>query len=208
MVNSDDLALGDVLKIAVRTFKEKNLEDVVVASTRGETGLHASRLFNGLNANLVVIGHSVGFREVNKNEFNIEKKRAIEKMGGKVLFSTMPFHNINDAIQIKAGRSVARLVADALNVQEIEAWRPRAISSLSAETIIADTLRMMGQGTKVCVEIVAMACDSGHIASGKNVLAIAGAGRGADTVLIIRSANSRRLFDMKIVEVIVKPQKL
>ena len=74
--------------------------------------------------------------------------------------------------------------------------------------LIADVLRMMGQGTKVCVEIAAMACDNGLLESGKNVLTISGTRRGADTVLVVRSANSRRLFDMKVVEVIAKPQKL
>lgn len=54
---------------------------------------------------------------------------------------------------------------------------------------------MMGQGTKVCVKIVAMACDAGLVRSDQPVLAIAGTGRGADTVLLIWSANSRRFFD-------------
>ena len=94
----------------------------------------------------------------------------------------MPFHSINDAIRAKSGTSV--------------------------ETLIADTLRMMGQGTKVCVEIVAMACDNGLIESGRNVLAIGGTGKGAETVLVVRSANSKRLFDMRIVEVIAKPEKI
>ncbi|MHA2427903.1 MAG: hypothetical protein ACXADB_07765 [Candidatus Hermodarchaeia archaeon] len=67
---------------------------------------------------------------------------------------------------------------------------------------------MMGQGTKVCVEIVAMACDAGLVQSDKAVLAIAGTGRGADTVLLIKSANSRRFFDLKILDVIAKPVTL
>ncbi len=207
MINSDGMKLEDVLKIALDAFRERKLEDVVVASTRGETGLATSRLFKGLNRNLVVVGHSVGFREANKNEFSIDAKREIEELGGKVLFSTMPFHNVNDAIQAKAGSSVERLIANALHVTTIESGASRYIPGLTPETLIADALRIMGQGTKVCVEIVAMACDSGLVESGKNVLAIAGTGRGADTVLVIKSANSRRLFDMKIVEVIAKPQK-
>jgi hypothetical protein len=67
---------------------------------------------------------------------------------------------------------------------------------------------MMGQGTKVCVEIVAMACDAGLVQSDQPVLAVAGTGRGADTILLIRSANSRRFFDLKILEVIAKPATL
>lgn len=71
-------------------------------------------------------------------------------------------------------------------------------------TIIADTLRLFGQGTKVCVEIVSMAIDAGLIPP-EPVVAIAGTGYGADTVLLIEGKNSRKFFDMKVKEVIAKP---
>jgi hypothetical protein len=53
-----------------------------------------------------------------------------------------------------------------------------------------------------------MACDNGLLDSGRNVLAIAGTGKGADTVLVVRSANSKRLFDVRVIEVITKPEKI
>ena len=179
MINTNDLKTDNVLRIAKDIFIERKLEDLVVASTEGTTGLAAARLFNDLNANLIVVAHNVGFKEPNINEFNSEMQTEIKKLGGYVLFGTMPFHTINDAIRSKMGSSV--------------------------ESLIADALRMMGQGTKVCAEIVAMACDAGQVESGKDVLAVAGTHRGADTVLIIKSANSRRFFDLKIVGVIAKP---
>ena len=179
MISTDDMNTDDVLNIARDIFVERKLKDVVVASTRGGTGIASAKLFKDLNANLVVVAHSVGFREPNKNEFDSEAKKEIEEHGGSVLFSTMPFHTINDVIRKKIGSS--------------------------ALTLIADALRMMGQGTKVCVEIVSMACDAGKVESDKDVIAVAGTGRGADTVLLIKSANSRRFFDMKIVDVIAKP---
>ncbi len=182
MINTDDMETDGVLNIARDVFVERKLKNVVVASTRGDTGLASVKLFEDLDANLVVVAHSVGFREANTQEFDPEAKEEIENRRGSVLFSTMPFHTINDAVRGKMGSSI--------------------------ETLIADTLRMMGQGTKVCVEIVAMACDAGLVDSGKNVLAIAGTSRGADTVLIIKSANSRRFFDLKIMDVIAKPQSI
>jgi hypothetical protein len=63
----------------------------------------------------------------------------------------------------------------------------------------------MGQGTKVCVEITLMATDAGLIPVEKDVVAIAGTGKGADTALRIKPANAARLFDLKIREVIAKP---
>jgi len=40
------------------------------------------------------------------------------------------------------------------------------------------------------------------------VIAIAGSGRGADTAVVIKPANSHRLFDMVIKEIIAKPCQL
>jgi hypothetical protein len=71
--------------------------------------------------------------------------------------------------------------------------------------LMANVLRRMGEGTKVCVEITMMAEDAGLIPSGKDVVAIAGTGRGADTALLIHPANASRFFDLKIREVMAKP---
>jgi hypothetical protein len=63
----------------------------------------------------------------------------------------------------------------------------------------------MGEGTKVCVEIALMAADAGLIPVDKDIIAIAGTGKGADTALRIRPANAARFFDLKIREIIAKP---
>ncbi len=71
---------------------------------------------------------------------------------------------------------------------------------------IANTLRILGESTKVCVEIVVMATDAGLIPVDKDVIAIAGTGRGADTALVIKPANASTFFDLKIRETIAKPR--
>ena len=71
--------------------------------------------------------------------------------------------------------------------------------------IIAHTLRMFGQGTKVCVEICAMAADAGHIMTGEPVVAVGGTGRGADTALVLRPAVSSQILKTKIDRIICKP---
>ncbi len=182
LINTDHLESEQVIQIAQTICNDRNITDVIVASTQGTTGLAVVKAFSETDMNVIVVAHSVGFRSANTNEFQPEILREIEDLGGSVLFGTMPFHSINDAVRSKMGSSLT--------------------------TLIADTLRMMGQGTKVCVEIVAMACDAGFVPSDKPILAIAGTGRGADTVLLIRSANSRRFFDLKILEVIAKPATL
>jgi hypothetical protein len=70
---------------------------------------------------------------------------------------------------------------------------------------MANVLRRLGEGTKVCVEITMMAADAGLIPADKDIVAIAGTGRGADTAIRIRPANAARFFDMKIREIIAKP---
>ena len=46
----------------------------------------------------------------------------------------------------------------------------------------------------------------GLIEEGKEVVAIGGTGRGADTVLIIRSAASKRFLDLAVLEIVAKPR--
>jgi hypothetical protein len=74
--------------------------------------------------------------------------------------------------------------------------------------IIAQTLRLFGQGMKVVVEIAAMAADAGAIPADKDVLVVSGSGRGADTAVVIKPANSHRLFDMVVKEIIAKPSSM
>ena len=63
----------------------------------------------------------------------------------------------------------------------------------------------MGQGSKVCIEVVLMAADAGLIPVDQDVVAVGGTGSGADTILRIKPTNSTRLFDVRIREVIAKP---
>jgi hypothetical protein len=78
-------------------------------------------------------------------------------------------------------------------------------STLYPAGIIAQTLRLLGQGMKVVVEITAMAMDAGAIPVDKDILVITGSHRGADAAVIIKPANSRNLFDMFVKEIIAKP---
>ena len=71
--------------------------------------------------------------------------------------------------------------------------------------VMAFLLRTFSQGMKVCVEMVMMAVDGGHVAAGEKVIVIAGTGRGADTAIVVQAASSRDLTDLHITEIICKP---
>jgi hypothetical protein len=172
-VNTDE-----TLKIAKERAEELGIRDVVVASTRGGTGVKAVELFRGYN--VVVVPHVTGQREPGQQELTEENMKKIEKAGGKIVIAAHTFSGVNRAIQAK--------------------W-----DTMYPSGIIAQTLRLFGQGMKVVVEIAAMASDAGAIPADKDVLVIAGSSRGADTAVVIKPANSHSLFDMVVKEIIAKP---
>ncbi|MGC9022103.1 MAG: pyruvate kinase alpha/beta domain-containing protein [Dissulfurimicrobium sp.] len=159
-------------------IREYGIGQVVVASTYGDTGLAAARALNGLGTKVVVVTHNVGFKDPGQIEMSKEMRREIEGLGATVYTGTMAFRNIGTAIREKQG--------------------------YCQQDLIANTLRLFGQGVKVCVEIVLMASDAGLITT-EDCLAVAGTGRGADTVALIKPAPSNRLFDLKIRAILVKP---
>lgn len=72
--------------------------------------------------------------------------------------------------------------------------------------IIAQTLRIFGQGIKVALEISVMALDAGLIPYGEEVISIAGTMTGADAACVILPAHSNKFFDSEIREVICMPR--
>lgn len=169
----------DALLAFVKNYAEKEgLRDIVVASTSGETGAKASRIFKGYN--VVVITHCFGFQQPGKSELKEEHKQDILENGAKLFTGTHALSSAERAVRKDFG-----------TIQPLE--------------LIANTLRLMGEGTKVCVEITLMAADAGLIPVDRDVIAIAGTSSGADTALRIKPANASRFFDLKIKEVIAKP---
>ncbi len=71
--------------------------------------------------------------------------------------------------------------------------------------IVAQSLRILGQGIKVSVEIVVESCDAGLIPEGQDVIAVAGTGKGADTVAIIEARPSDRFFELRVKQILAKP---
>jgi hypothetical protein len=76
---------------------------------------------------------------------------------------------------------------------------------MNTPTVMANLLRTFCQGMKVCVEIILMATDGGHVEVGEQVVVVAGSGRGADTAVVAIASSSTRLADLHITEIICKP---
>jgi len=170
-----------LLRIVKEYVEKEGIRDMVVASTTGETGAKASKTFKGYN--IVIVTHCFGFREPGKIELEDEYRREILANGAKIFTGVHALSSVERAIRKDFG-----------TIQPLE--------------LIANTLRLMGEGTKVCVEITLMAADAGLIPVDKDVIAVAGTGRGADTALRIQPANAGRFSNLKIREVIAKPRNL
>ncbi|MFQ6086511.1 MAG: pyruvate kinase alpha/beta domain-containing protein [Candidatus Bathyarchaeia archaeon] len=168
-----------VLKLAKDYARAEGIMDIVVASTTGETGAKAAQTFRGLN--VVVVTHHVGFREPGVHELREEFRQQILEHDARILTSTHALSSAERAIR-------------------------KRFETLQPLELIANALRLLGEGTKVCVEIVVMAADAGLIPVDKDVIAIAGTGRGADTALVVKPANASTFFDLKIRETIAKPR--
>lgn len=169
-----------LLKIAKEYADSNGVKDIVVASTWGETGAAASKLFKGYN--VVVVTHHTGFSEPNLQQLKEEHRKEILETGARIFTGTHALSGAERAVRKTFG-----------TMQPLE--------------LMANTLRLMGEGTKVCVEVTLMAADAGLIPIDRDIIAIAGTSQGADTALLIKPANSARFFDLKIREVIAKPRE-
>lgn len=167
-----------LLRLVKEYAKRENIKNIIVASTTGETGVKASKIFKGYN--VIIVTHCFGLREPGKIELQEGHKREILANGAKIFTGTHALSSVERAIRKDFG-----------TIQSLE--------------LIANTLRLMGEGAKVSVEITLMATDAGLIPVDRDVIAIGGTGRGADTALRIKPANASRFFDLKIREVIAKP---
>lgn len=169
------------LEIVKNAISEFGYRHIVIASTSGETGLFFTDALKGFMINMIVVTHSYGFKEPNTIEMPDHARREIESRGAKVYTGSMLTHSIETAFTSK-------------------------FSGLYPTLVVANSLRRFGEGTKVCCEIVMMSTDAGLIPEGEEVLAVAGTAKGADTILVLRSAASKRFLDLKVLEILAKPR--
>ena len=54
--------------------------------------------------------------------------------------------------------------------------------------------------------VVAAAADAGAITMENDVMVVAGSNVGSDTAWVMQPANSRRIFDIKVKELVAKPE--
>lgn len=169
----------ECLKLAVKTAKERGIKDIVIASNSGRT---AQLLKDEKEWNIVWVSSAYGFSAPGKNTISEEIEKELVSAGIKILTTTHVLSGAERGISRKYG-----------GIHPVE--------------IIADTLRMFGQGVKVCVEISIMALDAGLIPYGTPVLAVGGTGKGADTAVILRPEHANNVLETRIEEIVCKPRE-
>ena len=172
---------ADCVKIAKQAISESGYKHIVIATTWGNTGQLFAEELKDKDINVVAVTHSYGFKEPNTIELTPEAKERIEAAGAKIYTGTMITHSLETALAAKFGGVYPTL-------------------------LVAQSLRRFGEGLKVCCEMIMMTADAGIIPEGEEVVAIAGTGRGADTVAVLRSAASKRFLDLKVLEILAKPR--
>jgi len=166
------------LRIAQQRAEELGIKTILVASTKGDTAVKAVDIFQGLK--VIVVTHVTGMREPDAQEFTEESRKIVESKGGIVLTAAHAFSGLSAAMRNKYNTYVLGM-------------------------IIADTLRIFGQGMKVACEIPLMAADCGLANTDEDVISIAGTARGADTAIVLKPANTHNFFDLKVREILCKP---
>ena len=168
------------LDIALECCRERKIQNIVVASSTGETALklHEKAL---AETDITVVTYSAGSR------FPEEVKQFLEN---------------RDEIMAK-GITIVRGM-HALSATE-KAFQNKYKTGMMPLNIVADSLRMFCHGIKVCVEIASMATEAGHITPDQDVVAIAGSHRGADTAVVLKPAYAANMFETKIKALLCMP---
>ncbi|MFX1310317.1 MAG: hypothetical protein ACFE8C_11510 [Promethearchaeota archaeon] len=171
------------LEIAKKYADQFNIKDIVVASTTGTVAEKAAEIFNPQDYNLIIITHAYYFvNSQTRQEFPEEKMEILRNRGLRIHCGTHAMSGIERGIRIKK-----------------EAW------------IFVDFLaKMLGwqfcQGVKVCIEVSSTICDAGLIPDlDRDIVAIGGTGRGADTVCLIKPAPTSEFKNLRVKAILAKP---
>ncbi|MDD5127692.1 MAG: pyruvate kinase alpha/beta domain-containing protein [Dehalococcoidales bacterium] len=167
-----------VLKLARKRAEELGIKTVLVASTGGDTAVKAIEALQGLK--VIAVSHSFGFSKPNTQSFSEVNRQKFESKGGTVLTTTHVFAGVSRALRTH-------------------------FNTHTIGDIVANTLRIFGEGMKVVCEISMMAADAGLVRTDEDVISIAGTGKGCDTAVVLTPVNSQSFFALKVKEIICKP---
>jgi hypothetical protein len=165
------------LRAAVKRANELGIRHIVVASCSGKSALQLAD--QGLDVTCVT--HQIGFASPGEDEMDAVTRQELASRSIKVLTTTHLLAGVDRAIRIQFG-------------------------GVYPSEIMAQTLRIFGQGIKVAVEIASMAKDAGMIPHGTDIISIGGTSTGVDSAIVVAPAHSQNFFDTEVREIICMPR--
>ena len=175
--NTDEL-----IEIVYQRLQKKDIKSVVVASSRGATGLKFARRM-AHDTNLVIVSSHPGRSKPGVWDFDLEILKELDMMGCTVIKQTHVLSGLERSFRQK-------------------------FSGVSHSELLAECLRMLfGTGMKVAIECAVMAADGGAIPLEKTI-SVGGTsaqGRGADCAIVALPAHSNNFFDFRVLEILAKP---
>ena len=171
------------LKITKKYANEFSIHDIIIASTTGMTAQKCLDYFSPSKFNIVIVTHSYYFTGIDKRqEFPEDLMTNLKEKGLKVFSMTHALGAVSRSFRLSLNQ-----------------WLP--------VELMAKYLRQnFCQGVKVCMEIATMAADAGLIADiNRDVLCVAGTGRGADTVCLIKPMPTGMFDKLRVKAIFAKP---
>jgi hypothetical protein len=173
----------DIVEIVYERLKEGDVKNVVVASSRGGTGLKFARKM-ARETNLVVVSSHPGSSAPGIWNFDLNALKELESMGCKVVRQSHILSGLERSFSNK-------------------------FSGVSHSEVLAEALRsLFGVGMKVAIECAIMAADSGAITIEKTI-AVGGTssekGKGADCAIVVWPSHCNNFFDFRVLEILAKP---
>ena len=174
-----------IIDIVADRLEQGDIKSVVVASSRGETGLKFARRLAKVT-NLVVVSSHPGRTKPGEWDFDRAILKELEEMGCVVIRQT---HVLSGLERSFSGK----------------------FSGISHTEVLAESLKsLFGAGMKVAIECTIMAADGGVIPIEKTI-AVGGTsarGRGADCAIVALPAHANNFLDFRVLEILAKPYRI
>lgn len=167
------------LELAVQRAQQLGIKNMVIASCTGATARELQSIANGMN--IVCVTHHQGYKDPGSNEMDNQTRQDLEKAGIRVLTTTHLLAGVDRAVRNQFG-------------------------GVYPAELIAQTLRMLGQGVKVAVEISVMALDAGLLPYDEEIISIGGTIKGADAAIVVKPAHANYFLNTEIKEIICMPR--
>jgi hypothetical protein len=170
------------LAATVERARELKIRHAVAATTSGRTALELARAFMkaGVKCRVVGVGYAQNYAD-KWGHLDPKIVRQAARLDVEFVRAGHAMGGINSAIHDRFG-------------------------TLSPNKIVANTYYTIGHGFKVAVEVALIAADACAVPRGKEILALGGAGKGADTSLVILSKSSAEFFDLRVREIVCMPR--